>query len=82
MTTQPKTSRSKRAKDMAVTWRTLVYGVLENEPGAMTLAEIYSKIEDHPKAKRNRHWQAKIRQVLQRMPQAERVARGVWRLKA
>jgi len=77
-----KARRANHKPEQAVTWRDLVYAVLENESGSMTLTEIYSKLEGQPKTKVNPHWQAKVRQVLQRMPQAERVERGVWRLKS
>jgi hypothetical protein len=44
-----------------------------------TLDEVYGLLSEHPKAKKNQHWRAKIRQQLQRS-RFERVARGIYRL--
>lgn len=49
--------------------------------GPVRLDELYRAFAQHPKTRRNRNYQAKIRQVLQRGP-FERVERGTWRARA
>lgn len=44
----------------------------------VSLAELYRAFQRHPKTRSNQHWQAKLRQVLQR-GQYERVEKGLWR---
>lgn len=55
--------------------RALSWLKAQNRPVA--LSDLYRAFASHPKAKRNRHYRAKIRQVLQRGP-FERVAPGLW----
>ena len=45
----------------------------------MNLSTVYKLMRQHPKSKRNRHWQEKIRQILQGR-HFERVSRGTYRL--
>ena len=53
-----------------------------NEPGvALSLSEIYARVEGHPRTTVNPHWKDKVRQVLQRSPFFEHVRKGVWMLK-
>jgi hypothetical protein len=52
----------------------------EGRPRAVnTIADLYRKLADHPKARGNNHVRAKIRQELQRGP-FNRVSRGQWAL--
>lgn len=46
----------------------------------LDLQAVYELMQHHPKSKKNQHWQAKIRQVLQRGLHFTRVSRGVYRL--
>lgn len=62
---------------LSTTWRSLVRGYLRGRPGPVALAEIYRDLASHPKARRNRHVEAKIRQELQRGA-GRRVDRGLW----
>ncbi len=59
------------------TWREAVEGFFAGREGPVALDELYRAFAFHPKARRNRHVEAKLRQVLQR-GQFERVARGQW----
>ena len=49
------------------TWREIVADTLKALGGSARLAEIYDRLENHPKARANQHWRAKIRQTLQRL---------------
>lgn len=56
------------------TWGEEVRRFLESQRGPVSLGEAYRHFSRHPKARRNRHWQAKVRQQLQ--AHAVRVAPG------
>ncbi len=58
-------------------WSGLVRSTLGGR-GPVSLSTLYRLVQTHPKATRNPHWRAKVRQVLQQGP-FERVDRGVWR---
>lgn len=62
------------------TWRDLVQGALEQLGGRAKLADIYRVLADTKKARKNKHWQAKVRQTLQINNNFSRVDRGVWAL--
>lgn len=47
------------------TWGDEVRRFLERQGGPVSLGEAYRHFAGHPKARRNRHWQAKVRQQLQ-----------------
>lgn len=65
------------------TWKDVVMAVLEHHRGAeMSLDDIYAEIDGHKKALANEHWQAKVRQTLQNLPNAKNVRRGVWMIAA
>lgn len=49
------------------TWREIVADTLKALGGSARLTEIYASLENHPKARANQHWRAKIRQTLQRL---------------
>jgi hypothetical protein len=59
------------------TWGEEVRRFLESQHGPVSLGDAYRHFARHPKARRNRHWQAKVRQQLQ--THAVRVAPGRYR---
>ena len=61
------------------TWLQAIADWFANERSPVALADLYRAFARHPKARRNRNVEAKIRQVLQRGP-FERVERGLWRM--
>ncbi len=58
-------------------WLEAVADWMRQQRGPLALADLYRAFASHPKARRNRNYQAKIRQVLQRGA-GRRVARGLW----
>ena len=48
------------------TWTELVRRLLRSRRGPVPLAQIYAEVRHHPKAQRNPHWRAKVRQSLAR----------------
>ncbi|MFF2532236.1 DNA methylase N-4/N-6 [Brevibacillus sp. NPDC058079] len=64
-----------------ITWRDLVQAALEQLGGKGNLSAIYEVIANAEKIKVNEHWQAKVRQTLQRGDEFAPVERGVWALK-
>jgi len=65
---------------LSPTWREVVDSVLRRHPGPVPLAELYRAIAAHPKAKRNPHFEEKVRQVLQRGEGDlfSRAGKGLW----
>lgn len=59
------------------TWRELVGQLMGEAEGPVRLEDIYRRVADHPKARRNRNVEAKVRQQLQRGPY-QRLGRGLW----
>jgi hypothetical protein len=57
------------------TWREIVAAHMGGGP--VSVSDLCRAIARHPRTATNRHWQAKVRQVLQEGP-FERVRRGVW----
>jgi len=60
------------------TWAQALGDWFAGRNGPVPLGELYQAFARHPKASRNRHWRAKLRQSLQR-GRFERVEQGVWR---
>lgn len=60
-------------------WCDLVGPWLRAQRGPVRLADAYREFARHPKTRRNRHWQAKVRQTLQRVGQ--RVAPATYEAK-
>lgn len=61
------------------TWMEEVIAIMKSFDRTVSLRELYSAMAAHPKAKRNPHWQAKIRQTLQRGPfQSDQI--GMWHI--
>ena len=69
--------RSLLVEAVAPSWREAVAEVLAKKRGPVSLAEIYCAFAGHPKTRRNKHWRAKLRQVLQG-DGFVRVGRGVY----
>ena len=61
-------------------WRDLVYSVIQENGGQMSLQELYDALKDSAKAKRNEHWQEKIRQTVQNIKRFVRTERGTYAL--
>ena len=61
-------------------WRDLVYSVIEENSGQMSLQELYDALKDSAKAQRNQHWQEKIRQTVQNLKRFVRTERGTYAL--
>jgi hypothetical protein len=59
------------------TWHEIVAEVLA-PVDRMTLKELYRAIEPHPKTHGKKHWQARLRETLERSPEFVRVGPGVW----
>lgn len=64
----------------APTWRELVEQLLQRHRGPVPLSDLYRAAAAHPKAKGNRHYQEKIRQVLQQGTAFRRAGPGLWGL--
>ncbi len=65
---------------LQVTWRDLIQAVIQELGGTATLKELYQKIENSAKAKKNTHFKEKIRQTLQIHTDFMNVERGRWSL--
>ena len=63
-------------------WRDLVYSVIQENGGKMSLSELYDALKDTSKAKANAHWQEKVRQTVQNVRSFIRSERGVYTLAA
>ena len=61
-------------------WRDLVYSVIQDNGGRMSLQELYDALKDSAKAKRNAHWQEKVRQTVQNIKNFVRTKRGCYAL--
>ncbi|MPR10131.1 DNA N-6-adenine-methyltransferase [Microvirga tunisiensis] len=57
------------------TWREVVADTLRSLGGRASLRDLYDALCDHPKAKANQHWQAKIRQTVAKIG-LSRIAEG------
>jgi hypothetical protein len=56
-----------------------VVDYVRRQRGPVRVDDLYRAFAAHPKTRDNRHWKAKLRQVMQRGP-FERVGRGEWRM--
>ena len=61
-------------------WRDLIWSVIEENGGQMSLQDLYDALKDSSKAKRNPHWQEKIRQTVQDTKKFRRTERGCYAL--
>lgn len=46
---------------VALTWFHLIYAVMEQNGGSMTLGQLYQTLKEHPKAQKNQHYKERIR---------------------
>lgn len=67
-------------KCVNITWRDLIQAALQEIGGKAHLKDLYQIIEETEKAKKNKHWKEKIRQILQIHDNFEPVGQGVWKL--
>lgn len=61
-------------------WRDLVYSVIQENGGQMSLQELYDALKDSAKAKANQYWREKIRQTVQNVKRFIRTERGCYAL--
>lgn len=61
-------------------WRDLVYATIQENGGKMSLQDLYDALKDSAKAKKNAHWQEKIRQTVQNIRNFVRTERGCYTL--
>jgi phage N-6-adenine-methyltransferase len=59
-------------------WRELVEKLLKQHGGPVPLADLYRAAAEHPKARKNRHYEAKIRQTLQQGRAFRHAGPGLW----
>lgn len=59
-------------------WRDLVYAVVQENGGRMSLEELYDALKDSAKSKMNPHWREKIRQTVQNAKYFTRTERGAY----
>jgi len=48
----------------ALTWHHLIRMTMENTGGRMALVELYARLRNHPKAKKNKHYKERIRATI------------------
>jgi hypothetical protein len=64
-------------------WRVFVRAALETLGGEAHLQALYAKVKEiTPRARLTPTYQAKVRQVVQKVADFEHVAHGVWRLRS
>lgn len=61
-------------------WRDLVYATVKDNGGRMSLQKLYDALADSAKARKNVHWQEKVRQVVQNVKHFVRTERGCYAL--
>lgn len=76
----PLPNRGQVVVAFSVTWLQLVASIFKDNGGRLALSDMYVLLSDHPKARRNPNWKAKLRQIVQG-DLFERVASGVYRLR-
>lgn len=81
MTTTPSSSPAAEQPAQSATWKAIVREALRSLGGTATLPALYKALKEHPKAKANIHYCAKVRQAVQSDDQVERLRPGIWRLK-
>lgn len=62
----------------SATWRNLVLGFVR-ERGEVTLSDLYSEFENHPKSAQNPNYRAKLRQVVQDESAFVKIVKGRYR---
>ena len=67
---------------IALTWFHLLRMTMEQFDGQATLKQLYQELREHPKAKRNKNYEARIRATLYEHADCfQPLARGTFRLK-
>jgi len=61
-------------------WRDLVFSIIQENGGQMSLQELYDAVKDSAKARANQHWQEKVRQTVQNIKHFVRTERGCYAL--
>ena len=61
-------------------WRDLIYSVIQEKGGQMSLQELYEALKVSAKAKKNPHWREKIRQTVQNIRHFTRTQKGCYSL--
>lgn len=61
-------------------WRDLVFSIIQENGGQMSLQELYDAVKDSAKARANQHWQEKVRQTVQDIKHFIRTERGCYAL--
>lgn len=61
-------------------WRDLIYSVIQDNGGKMSLQELYDALKESKKARNNPHWQEKVRQTVQNVKLFIRTERGCYSL--
>lgn len=61
-------------------WRDLVFSIIQENGGQMSLQELYDAVKDSAKARANQHWQEKVRQTVQNIKHFIRTERGCYAL--
>ena len=61
-------------------WRDLVFSIIQENGGQMSLQELYDAVKDSAKARANQHWQEKVRQTVQNVKRFIRTERGSYAL--
>ena len=61
-------------------WRDLVFSIIQENGGQMSLQKLYDAVKDSTKAKANQHWQEKVRQTVQNIKHFIRTERGCYAL--
>lgn len=61
-------------------WRDLVFSIIQENGGQMSLQELYDAVKDTAKARANQHWQEKVRQTVQNIKLFVRTERGCYAL--
>ncbi len=54
----------RKKDDVSLTWHHLIRMSLESVGGKATLQDLYSLLEEHPKAKKNEHFRERIRATI------------------
>lgn len=68
--------------DMELTWFNLLCAVMEHLGGTVTLQELYMRLEEHPKAKKNSHYKERLRATIyEHRKYFQTNGKGTYRLK-
>lgn len=71
---------TRAAEETVPAWREVVTAAVRELGGTATLADLYARIDGHPKTRANPHWRDKIRQVAR--AHCQRIAAATYALEA